>query len=270
MLKKETIEKIEALLKIKDLAAAIADTEEKDIAIPDLTTLTDDELKVLGSNKYNEGKKAGVEMNVDEVKKKLGLEFTGKTVEGLVEAAQKKAVVDAKVSPDEKVKELTEKVTNLQTTVKDYETKLAEKDSEVSNIRTISEIHKHIPDFGENAPALSKDETWSLMKANGYDAKVENGNLVLYKDGKQVKDKLENAVKAQEVIGGFLKEKKLVTETATPSGRGGSDSRPPAVFTKLSEVKKKFETEGKSTLGEEFSAAVAKAKADNKEFDMAS
>jgi hypothetical protein len=193
------------------------------------------------------------------VKKELSLDFQGKTIKGLVEAANKKAIADAKIEPDK----LNETITKLQNTVKEYETKLAEKDVEVENIRTTHDVYTDIPDFGENAPAVTKKEVADFMKLNGYEFKKDG----TYKDGKRINDKLENAVPRKDVINSFLKEKKFITEEpAVPGGRGGGNQKPPAVYGKLSEIKAKFTADGKSLNGAEFMAAVEKAQAENKEF----
>lgn len=270
-LKKETLQKIAALTKVKveDLETAINDEKEVDLTIQDkLNVFTEEEVTTLKKNEYNSGKTAGVEIAVKDTREKLGLKFEGKTIDGLVEAATKKALDDAKIAPDEKVKELEGKVTNLQGTVKEYETKLAEKESEVSGIRLNSELYKHIPQPGESGPALGADEVIQLMKANGYEFKQENGAVITYKGGKPVTDKLSNNQPINEVVTGFLKEKKLITEEGTPGGRGGGDKTPAGKAGKLSELKKQFTDQGKSLLGDEFRQSVAQAQKDNAEFDM--
>jgi hypothetical protein len=270
-LKKEAIQKIATFLKIKDtdLETAIKDEKEVDISIPEkLSTFTDDEVQTLKTNEYKSGKEAGVEMAVKDAKEKLGLNFTGKSIDGLVEAATKKALDDAKIAPDAKVEELQTKITTLQGTVKEYETKLAEKETEVSGIKLNGELYKHIPKPGENGPALGADAVIMLMKAEGFEFKQENGAVVAYKGGKAVIDKLSNNLPVNEVISGFMKEKKLISEEAAPGGRGGGDKLPSGKAMKLSELKKQFADQGKSLLGEEFSQAVAQASKDNKEFDL--
>jgi hypothetical protein len=272
-LKKETLQKIAALAKVKveDLETAIKDEKEVDVAIPDkLSTFTDDEVQTLKSNEYKSGKEAGVEMAVKESKEKLGLSFTGKTIDGLIDAATKKALEDAKIAPDAKVQELEGKITTLQTTVKDYETKLAEKDNEVSGIRINSELYKHIPAPGDNGPAISQDDVIGLMKSNGYEFKIENGATVAYKGGKKVTDKLSNDMPLNEVVTGFLKEKKIIADDFVPGGRGGGDDKRTGKATKLSELKKEAEAKGLNLMGEEFNKLVEQAVKDNKEFDLAS
>lgn len=270
-LKKEALQKIATLAKVNvaDLETAIKDEKEVDITIPEkLTTFTDDEVTTLKTNEYKSGKEAGVEMAVKDAKGKLGLDFNGKTIDGLVEAATKKALDDAKIAPDAKVTELEGKVSTLQNTVKEYETKLAEKETEVSGIKLNGELHKHIPQPGENGPVLGADSVILLMKADGYEFKQENGAVTGYKGGKQLQDKLSNPLPVNEIIGAFMKEKKLIGEDPALGGRGGGDKNPTGKAGKLSELKKQFTDQGKSLLGSEFSQAVAQAAKDNSEFDM--
>lgn len=270
-LKKEDIQKLAILAKIPvpDLEKAIGEKEEVALTIQDkLNVYSEDEVTTLKKNEYNSGKTAGLEIAVKETKEEMGLEFTGKTIKGLIEAAQKKAVDEAKINPDQRVKELQDKLTNVQNTVKEYETKMAEKDTEVSGIKLNYELSKHIPVVGENGPSFMPDEVIQLMKINGYEFKQENGAVVPYKDGKQLQDKLSNALPAKDVITNFMKEKKLITEEAVPGGRGGKDQKPGAKATKYSELKEQFIAQGKNLQGEEFAKAVQQAVTDNKEFDM--
>lgn len=271
MLKKEDIQRLATLTKIPvaDLEKAITDKEEVALTIAEkLEAFTPEEVTTLKANEYKSGKEAGVEMAVKDTKEKLGLTFNGKSIESLVDAATKKALDDAKVTPDAKVKELETKLTTLQGTVKEYETKLADKETEVSGIRVNSELYKHIPSLGEKGPALTADEVINLMKANGYEFKQEDGAVITYKGGKALTDKLSNNLPVKDVVNEFIKEKKLVAEEGAPGGRGGSDKTPAGKAGKLSELKKEFTEKGKSLLGTEFSEAVSQAAKDNKDFVM--
>lgn len=270
-IKKESLQKIAALAKIKveDLEVAIKDDKEVEITIDEkLSTFSETEVETLKDNEYKRGKTAGVEMAVKEVKEKQNLDFQGRTIEGLLEAHKKHVLTEAKIEPAQKVLELETKITTLQKTVGDYENQLAEKDQEVTGVKINGELYKHIPALGENGPALGADDVIQLMKANGYEFKFENGTTVAYKEGKQLADKLGNAIPSKDVVSGFLKDKKLITDPVVPGGRGGTDQKPGARPMKLSEIKKQFEDQKKSLLGSEFSEAVAQATKDNKDFDM--
>jgi len=274
MLKVETIQKLAKIAKIdpKTLETAIKDSEEKDVDISDaLTVLDDKELETLKKNEYKAGKEKGLEMTIKEVKDKHNLEFTGKSLDDLLEAHKAKALADAKLKPDEKVAELETKLKTAQATATELQAKLTEKETEVGTIRTNSELFKYIPEISnENGPSFDREEIMTMMKAKGYDFKMENGALVAMKDGNPVTDKIGNGVPVKDVITGYLKERKLINEApGTPGGRGGSSSGAAFKPGKLSEIKAKFESEGKSFLGGDFSQAVAAAVKDNPDFDMA-
>lgn len=271
MLTKETIKTISTLLKIKetDLEAAIKDEKEVDVTIDSkLQVFTETEVATLKNNEYKSGKDKGVEMMVKETKEKLGLEFQGKTIEGLVTAAQKKALEEAKVEPEKQVKELQDKLTTVQNSYKELEGKLVEKDNEVITTKIKTEVFKHIPSFGEEAPALDQDDVYNMMRTKGYEFKLENGKTVAYKDGKVVQDKLSEPVAVKDVVNTFLMEKKLLTPEHVPNGRGGTNLKPTTKFAALSELKKSFEEQGKSVIGQEFMQAVEKATKENPEFAL--
>lgn len=274
MLKIATIQKLAKIAKVdpKVLETAIKDTEEKDVEISDtLTSLDDKELDTLKKNEYKAGKEKGLEMTIKEVKEKNGLEFTGKSLDDLLEAHKAKTLSDAKAEPNGKVAELETKLKTVQATATELQTKLAEKETEATTIRTNAEVFKHIPEIAsENGPSFDREEIMTMMKAKGYDFKMENGSLVATKDGNPVTDKISNPVPVKDVITGYLKERKLISEEGgTPAGRGAGSDGGTFKPGKLSEIKAKFESEGKSMLGTEFSQAVSAAAKDNPDFDMA-
>lgn len=272
-LKKEVLQQLAALakLKVEDLEAAIKDEKEVDIEIEEgLTVFSEAEVTTLKENEFKRGKTVSLEIAVKDAKEKHGLEFTGKALDSLIDAYGKKVIKDAKIEPGKKEQELTDKITNLQKTVTEYETKIAAKDKEVAAVKINGELFKHIPAPGENGPLLGQDDVIQLMKANGYQFDLaEDGKITISKDGKQILDKTSNPVPVGDVVTGFMKEKKLITEAKpTPGGRGAGDGKPGTKTGKMSDLKKQFEAEGKSLLGAEFSQAVAAAVKDNPDFDM--
>lgn len=268
---KEDLKKIADLTKVPldKLEAAAKDTNEVALEIPDgLTVFEGEELTTLKTNEYSKGKTAGEELAVKEVKTKMGLEFTGKKVEGLVEAATKKALEEAKLTPDKKVTELTEKLNTVTATATELQTKLAEKDKEVSQVKLSTELLKNVP----AGTTLEAEDVLTLMKSKGYEFEMKDGALVAVKDGKVLENKLAKPLGVKDVITEFAKERKLIAEGGQadpPGGRGGTESPAGATkFTKLSELKKHFADQGKSDMGSEFNEAVQKAVAENKEFAM--
>lgn len=252
--------------KIETAAKADAETA---IEIPQGEFFSTEQLTTLKTNEYNTGKKAGEEMAVKGVKEELKLDFQGKTVKGLVEAAQKKALDDAKIEPDKKVQELQQQLTTVQTTATDLQKKLEAKDAEVTTAKVNSELYKYIPSPAENGPALEPDDVIGMARNKGYEFKMEDGKTVAYKNGVKEIDKLGNVRPVKEVLTDFMKEKKLISDDGgVPGGRGDGDKRPGAKATKLSELKKTFTDQGKSLNGQEFANAVEVAVKENKDFDM--
>lgn len=271
MLKEETLQRIASLTKVKveDLKAAIISTDEVDFPINEkVSSLTEDEIQQLKNNEYNSGKKAGVEIAVKDVKEKLNLDFQGKTIDGLLDAHGKKVLADAKIEPEKKVVELNEKITNLQKTVQEKEAAATELEQKLSRSSLNSELYKAVPVI----EGLEQDDVIALMERKGYEFKMDSGKVVVHKDGSPVIDNLSNNRAPKDVINEFLTEKKLnVTgsgEGGGPAGRGGKDGAPITKFTKLSELKKHFQDQNKSVLGDEFQQAFEKAKAEFKEFDL--
>jgi len=267
MLSQETINKIAGIVKIKpeDLAAAIKDEKEVPVEIDaTLHAFTETEVATLKNNEYKKGKETGVEMVVKDTKEKLGLDFQGKTIDGLIEAAKKKALEDAKIEPEKKVQELELKLKTAQTTATELQTKLAEKETEVSSVKTQTLIAKDLP----TNTTLPADKIILLMKADGYDFKNENGKIIWLKNGEAVTDKLGNNRETKDITSEYITTNKLSTEAAPPGGRGGSGGGGGIKYTKLSEIKEDFNKNGKSLMGDEFKAAYAQAVKEYPELDL--
>lgn len=275
-LKKEALSRIASILKIKeaDLEAAIKDEKEVDVAIDEkIQTYTEDELSTLKNNEYTKGKTAGVEIAVKEAKEELKLDFTGKTIKGLIDASNKKALEDAKIEPEKKVQEIQEKLATVQKNYQDLEQKVAEKEQEVRKVKRATILEKSVPALGEDGPVLDPSDIIGMMESKGYEfVEDASGNIVPKKDGKALEDKLGNALPVKDVITGFMKERKYISDgddgKGGRGGSGGGGGKAPAAFSKLSELKKHFEESGKSLLGEEFLNTAKKLKETNVDFDM--
>lgn len=266
MLKKETLSALSKLLGIDNLAEAIADEKEVDIEIPTAELYSPEDIEKLKTNEYKRGGQAAVEIAVKDFKTKSGLDFTGKSLEGLIEAASKKALEEAKVEPAKKVTELEEKLKTVTATANEYKSQLDGKEQEIARVKLHTDLVKNVP----QGTLLEADEVVTLMQAKGYEFKTESGKLVAYKDGAIVADKLAEPVAVADVIKGFAVEKKLIVqEGGDPGGRGGGNRQPAGgAFSKASELAKKFKDEGKSLMGQEFADALRVAAEANKEFEL--
>lgn len=274
MLNKETINKIAKSLKLKveELESALTNETEVALVIPELTILTAEEITArdenIGRTKYNEGKTAGVEMGVKELKNELGLDFDGKDIKSLVNAVQKKTLDDAKIEPNKKVEELNNVVANLQKTIADKE---SEKTALVTQLQTTTLNTKILSAMPSNRLTTLNDNEYLTLIKSSYEFAEEDGKIVAKKDGNIVRNPTtQSPLDAKEVIESFFTEKKFITTgNGGQGGQGGGNSGGNAgVFTKLSELEGKFVKEGKSLQGTEFASAVAEARKANPQFDL--
>jgi len=250
-----------------DFEAALKDDKEVTLTIPEnLTVLDETELKRVKDAEYDNGKTKGVEMAVKDVKEKLNLDTQGKTIEGLITAATKKALDDAKIEPDKKVTALEKDAETLRTQITTLTTQLQAKDKETSVAMVDREIFKALPSLGDNAADV--DTVVSIMRTKGIDFKIDNGQLVAVKGDDVIKDNVAKVIPVKDVITTFAKENKLMFEAPGGGGRGGGDPKHKVVFTKLSELQKHYESQGKSANGQEFQAEAQKIKKENPEFDL--
>jgi len=278
MLKKETIQKIAATLKMDAAAleSAITDTAEKDIAIPDnITVLTAEELATRDRAKELAGRKAGetasIEMLIKDKKKELGLEFEGKDPDTFIEALQQKALADAKIAPDEKLKEKDKTISQLQKNIQTLQNEKQQIEQKVSQVKVEATVLKSIP---SNLKAgMDAEEVLTLMKAKGYDFTEKDGQIVAVKNGETIADQALNPRPIKDVVTEYATERGWIdTGTGTRSGRGegssGGGSGAPTKPTKLSDAEKEWVKDGKKTGTADFSRYVDELRAENKEFDL--
>jgi hypothetical protein len=271
MLSEKTAKQIATLLGLKedDFLSALKADAETDVTLPAGTFLSDTQLTEVKNREYANGKDKGVEMAVKAYKDEAGLEFTGKTIDGLVKAAQAKAIQDANIPVDDRVKDLNSQLENLRKNYTKLEGESTGKDSRVAAAENELAIYRSVPSLGDGY--MGVDMTITLMKSKGYDFVNENGEIVVKKGGATVVDNLSKVIPVKDVMQTFQKENGLFKEVTPPAapGRSGRDTPGGKVaYTKMSELKAAWEAEGKNINGLEFSNQVRELKKENKDFDM--
>lgn len=274
MLKKETLQLIASLTKTKveTLEAAIKDEKEIDVEIPaELTVLTKEELDARDSAQKKLGEKDGVEIGIKQVKKAANLpeDAPSKDPSKVAQAIIDKATADAKVKPDEKVSQLTEQVTLLQK-------QLGEKDNEITTAKTQAQQaaldRRILTSFPkERASTLTDGEYLTLIKA-GLQFKDLDGKLIVEKDGHVLRDsKTTNPLPLTDAITSVFTERKWISENGAAGGGRGAGDKGGSAFRKASEVKAKYEAEGKNLNGAEgqnFARELADLKKADPSFDL--
>src|SRR5581483_690301 len=222
-LKKEAITKLSALVKIdeKTLSEAIAATEEKDITIPeDLQVMTKTEVETRDRNKYNEGKTAGTEMVVKDIKTKHNLTIETNDPDKLVEAISKKAVEDAKIAPDEQVKEARKLIDQWKQKATDAEKKAEEAESKITGLAIDSKLRSLLPK--DRSDILTDDEYLGSIKSKFRLETKDNREVVIDNaTGEIVRDKvkLEPVLPADAITGYFTERKGWLIDPKAGDGQ---------------------------------------------------
>lgn len=277
MLKKAILEQIAGLLKmdpVKFVEAASA-TEEKDVEVTkDLVVLTAPEAVTRDRNKYTEGKTAGEEKLVKDLKKKKGIEVDSDDLEKVVEAIEKKATETANANPDERLKEKDKEVERYKSAATKATEKAAKLETEKADVALDSKLLRHFPK--ERNSTVTDEEYLTLIKSR-VKFTEKDGKEVVSIDGK-VMEKADTfePIPLGEALKGYFTERKWTEAPAeaggaggSGGGRGGGNSKQSSVpkFSKLSEVQKYAEDNGISFQGAEGVALMKKAYADNPALD---
>lgn len=230
MIKKETAEKLAQTLKLdpEKFNEALTSEEEVDLEIPAVKVFTDAELQERDTNlitpiktkHYNEGKEAGIEIEVKRLREELGLDFEGKTVTNLVEAVKTKTLAEAKIDPDKRVESLQKDKDLLQQTIDklkgDHQNEIAALNGKLTEHQLNGQIEAAIKTgFPEG---LSKADV-RMMFNNSYEVTTEDGRTVVKRNGEVLKDDKQNARTIESVMEDFFAERGWDKTPPPPGGR---------------------------------------------------
>lgn len=278
MIKKEQIQAIAKVLKLDatKLEAAIADQNEVELEIPQgLQGMIPTELEArdrnVKSTGYNEGVTAGKEMLVKELKTTHGITIDGKGADQFMSAYKAKVLEEAKITPNEQLKEKDTVITNLQNNIQALQAEKQRAEGQISEIRLNSNLFKQVPELGVT---LEPEEVIGSMRSRGYSFEQDqNGAIIPKLNGQVIRDATtQNPLAPKDVISGYVTDRKWNKQEGdpAPAGRGGGNSKPVATgsITSLSQAQKAWEAEGKSANTAEFAAHVQKISKENQDFKM--
>lgn len=145
---------------------------EVNVPVDGLVIRTSEEEETFKTNlakvKYDDGKKAGAEMVIKEGREAFGLEFEGKTIQNFGEALKSKALTEAKIEPDKRIKELEGDVEtlrgNLKTVQGTFDSYKEQVIAEKTRGKKDTFLLGLIPDQGLR---VSKSITLSALKTEG-------------------------------------------------------------------------------------------------------
>jgi hypothetical protein len=269
MIGKNTIKTLAEKLKLKveDIEAAIKDEKEVELNLPEITVFMADELKTRDENlkrtNYESGKQAGVEILVKDLKEKTGVTIEGKDPYKFVEALKTKTLEDAKIEPNAKIQEQENIITKLKNNLQTLENENKELSSQIKENTLKGQLFSGV----SKDSILPLEDVYTLMKTKGYSFDEDKGKITVKRFGEMIRDeKTQDPRNGTDVLSEFLDENNL-TGQVDIEGRGKSSTKTPTKTIKtISELKKKYQSEGKSLNGSEFMAEAQKLAKDNPDF----
>jgi hypothetical protein len=267
MIKKEDLSAIEKALGIKEgeLKTIIEDKDEKPlpVAIDTFEIVPKTEYDTRITNMKKEAGTAAVEIAVKEARTKLNLDFQGKTVENLIAAANKKALEDAKIEPDKKVKELS---TDLEKMKNNYETEKQRADrieGEYKQKEKLRTINTNIVGALPKQTIIPLDEVAELAlrkaAANGIVPDISDTGAVIFKKGDDIlKDKNLVPLKADEVLKDFYTPYIKPATGGDGGGDGTGQAKPGSFDAFCIEMNEKGIREGTKAFNDEMKDRITK------------
>lgn len=229
----------------EDLKVLLPSEGSAEVIVPRMNLLTDTELDAVKTTVSNgskdsgfvDGMKSGAEQLVKAIRNSKGLEFEGKlkydgqgkidfdaTANHVAEHFESKVLSDAKLKPDDKIKELQEKLEKVQNTYdtekSQWDAKSKEFDTKVKSLNQDYFLETHLP----QVEGLTKKQLAVLLKTDGHNVEFdENGIPYPTAFGKRIMDKMEKPVPF-EVFALEYVEKNGWNKTSI--GKGGGDDKP--------------------------------------------
>jgi hypothetical protein len=178
----------------------------------------------LKKDEYKKGRKEGVEIEWKETKRKLGIEIEGKNGDEILDAFRLKVLADAKVEPNQKIKDLEadkiklqQNLTKLETEKTELSNQFAQKEKE-GKINSL--IFSSIPEKAVSE-TLTRNDIASVFKGNGYQVDIVDEKEVVKANGEILKHGTTlEPLKLSDVMSKFVTEKGFLKQDG---GRGEGD-----------------------------------------------
>lgn len=188
-LNKETIGWIAELsgVSAEDITAKINSENEEGIEKPQGELFTEDDLTKRDSSKYNEGKSAGNEMLVKDLKKKHGYEFDGKDMDSFMShhdnELKKKYSKDSNSRVEELEKDLLKQKETFESEINGYKTQLSDLNGKYRGEAVRNTLLSIMP----KNTTIKPDAIVTLFKSD-YQIEEEEGKMVVKRNGETLKD----------------------------------------------------------------------------------
>lgn len=224
MLKQETKDKLVAYgFDVSKLEEAVKAESETSLDVPNLKTedefnslISEEDKKVFGNNRFNEGKTAFSEIKAKELKEKHGIEIDGKDLDKVIEAHVASKVAETGGKPQEWAEEKKALQTKYDDAQKDLLDKTDEFTKKLSNIENRNQVVSLIPD----KTIIPKEDLVTLFNTR-YRIATEDGRTVIYKGSEKLQDDRLEPLALKDVVSSFIDEGKYLPT----NGMGGGDGQ---------------------------------------------
>lgn len=199
-------------VKAEDLRASLVSDTETKLEFPEGQFFTTDELSTLktnfGDDKYREGKTAGSEMAIKDLKKLNGLEFEGKDSQSFSDSFKKKIIGENEAKPTAKIQDLTHTIDGLRSNLEKEGFKVTELQNKLVSQAFDNKITALIP----NDTSISKNDIKTLFRAE-HDVLEIDGQIVVKNGNGIMKDeKTMSPLTLEASLSNFITNKGLITE----------------------------------------------------------
>ncbi|MEL4307424.1 hypothetical protein [Joostella sp. CR20] len=222
MLDTTSQEKLSKLLGIdqKNLLEILKSDEEKSLLIPEGELFTEDQLTKRDGSKYNEGKEAGVEMLVKELKKEHSYDFEGKDVKAFLNHHNEQLKTKYSKGNNEKVIELE---ADLKKQKEAFEKELGALKTEKENLTTTlrtQKVRNQLLGIMPKETTIKSDAIITLFNSE-HQIIEEDGKVFVTKNGQKLKDdKTQEPLTIDSVFTEYVAKEGFAKGV---SGRGGGN-----------------------------------------------
>lgn len=219
---------------------------------------------------YEDGKVVGEEKVIKTVRKELGLDFEGKTLDNLllslkttIETSKEGDIKTLQDDYEKRLKALQDKVSEEEVRANEL---IAKSKAEKINYKIDSHFNSldiSIPDHIKDEKLIAKfikteREKNKLMFKSQYSFEIdENDNIIPVKDGNVLRDEIQNPLALDRLVGDYAKENFISFKTER-KGRGEGDRLPSKIanFKSIDDITKFAEQKGIRKNTDEFDALV--------------
>lgn len=268
-LNKELISSIASVfgLTAEEMTAKITSDKPEELKLAG-TLFTEDDLKKRDSGKYNEGKTAGTERLVKDLKQKHNYELDGvKDIDGFLTYHEEQLKTKYSKNSTERVTELEKDISKLKTTYEDEIKTYKSQVDDLSGKYKEQDNKNYLLSIMPKDTILKPEALITLFKSE-YQLDIEEGKRVIKQNGEVVKDpKTVSPIEPSNIFNDWLVKEKYIS--AAP-GRGGDNEFGKGSFNgvkSISKFQEQWQKENDSdTLNTpKYEADYAKWRAENKE-----